>query len=350
MSSLRERVNASFVEDMDESVAYHKVNMILGAVTTVINLLLLFVLCASSSLRKKSEILIVLCLADGINCFSIFLMGLNRVLLYTGVMDTLMIPIRTSWECALEPWLLFRGYGDLWPPTVQLAMGVDRCMAVFNPISYNKRAFKKKGIFFFVTIICVTFELSVGYFISWSTRFVKVKYWCGRKAAFGNSYASFVYAMNIVCYLLAFMLTMICYFKSKYWMDTYSAKQHLARIRYQLMISLLSIVLISTPNGISLFAQYIAEVADAVAKPSTYLTCVNSAINIVVYLVLYKEFRSEFVRIIFRKTECTTVPVTITLNDKCVLYLCFFPKKKIIFKDEHFARSRSRYREAEEIG
>ncbi|EYC01451.1 hypothetical protein Y032_0107g3809 [Ancylostoma ceylanicum] len=295
MPSFRAPVNSSFVEGMDEFVAYHKVNMILGAATTVINLLLLFVLCASSSLRKKSEILIVLCLADGMNCFSICLMGLNRVLLYTEVIDTLTIPIRTSWECALEPWLLFRGYGDLWPPTVQLAMGVDRCLAVFNPISYNKRASKRKGIFFFATIICVTLELSVGYLISWSTRFVKVKYWCGRKAAFGNSYASFVYGMNIVCYLLAFVLTMICYFKSKYYMDTCSAKQHLARIRYQLMISLLSIVLISTPNGISLFAQYIAEVADAVAKTSTYLTCVNSAINIVVYLLLHKEFRSEFV-------------------------------------------------------
>ncbi|RCN37682.1 hypothetical protein ANCCAN_16409, partial [Ancylostoma caninum] len=120
----------------------------------------------------------------------------------------------------------------------------------------------RKGLFSLVTIICVTFELSVGYFISWSTRFVKVKYWCGRKAAFGNSYASFVYAMNIVCYLLAFALTMVCYCKSKYWMDTYSAKQHLARIRYQLMISLLSIILISTPHGISLFSQYIAVVRD----------------------------------------------------------------------------------------
>ncbi|EYC01450.1 hypothetical protein Y032_0107g3809 [Ancylostoma ceylanicum] len=333
MPSFRAPVNSSFVEGMDEFVAYHKVNMILGAATTVINLLLLFVLCASSSLRKKSEILIVLCLADGMNCFSICLMGLNRVLLYTEVIDTLTIPIRTSWECALEPWLLFRGYGDLWPPTVQLAMGVDRCLAVFNPISYNKRASKRKGIFFFATIICVTLELSVGYLISWSTRFVKVKYWCGRKAAFGNSYASFVYGMNIVCYLLAFVLTMICYFKSKYYMDTCSAKQHLARIRYQLMISLLSIVLISTPNGISLFAQYIAEVADAVAKTSTYLTCVNSAINIVVYLLLHKEFRSEFVRIIFRKTECTTVAVTITLNDKCVLY-CSLQTEQVLRDDE----------------
>lgn len=56
MSYDREPVNASFIEGMDESVAYHEVNTILGAATTLINLLLLFVLCASPSLRKKSEV------------------------------------------------------------------------------------------------------------------------------------------------------------------------------------------------------------------------------------------------------------------------------------------------------
>ncbi|ETN79951.1 hypothetical protein NECAME_09488 [Necator americanus] len=73
---------------------------------------------------------------------------------------------------------------------------------------------EKRGVFFFLTIFAVTCELSVGYFISWSRRFVKV--------------------------------------------------------------------------------------ADAIAKPSTYTTCINSAINIFVYLVLYKEFRDEFMRIVLR--------------------------------------------------
>ncbi|VDM67841.1 unnamed protein product, partial [Strongylus vulgaris] len=236
------------------------------------------------------NILIVLCLADGINGFSIFLMGLNRMHLYTEVMETLTIPVRTAWECALEPWLFFKGCGDLWPPTVQLAMGVDRCAAVFNPIVYNKRIFRRRGNFLIVTLICVFCELIVGYIMSWTMRSVKAKYYCGRKAAFGDIYASFVYGMNIVFYLLAFALTLMSYFKSQYWMDTSTAKRQLARIRYQLMISVLSIILVSTPNGISLLSQYITDVADAISKPSTYLTCINSAINIVVYIVFFEEF------------------------------------------------------------
>ncbi|CAJ0606975.1 unnamed protein product [Cylicocyclus nassatus] len=223
------------------------------------------------------ETLIVLCLADGINGFSIFLMGFNRVLLYSEVIDTLTIPVRTSWECAVEPWLFFRGYGDLWPPIVQFAMGIDRCAAVFNPIVYNKRAFKRRGNFFGATLLCVSCVLAVGYGISWSMRSLKVKYWCGRKAAFGDTFASFVYGMNIVCYVIAFLLSLISYIKSKYWLNTSSAKQQLARIRYQLMISVLSIVLISTPNTMSLLSQYITKVADAISKPSTYLICVKAS-------------------------------------------------------------------------
>ncbi|KAK6737448.1 hypothetical protein RB195_019881 [Necator americanus] len=233
-SGLREPVNSSFIIGMDDVVVYHKV-------------------------------LIALCAADGVNCFSISLMGLNRVLLYTKIIETLTIPIRTSWECAVEPWLITRGF--------------------------------------------------VGYFIAWTRRLVKVKYWCGRKAAFGDFFASFLYASNIVCYLLAFTLTLMAYFKSQYWMDKNSSREQLVRIRYLLMISILSIILISIPNGISLFYQYISHVANAIAKPSTYLTCVNSGINIFVYLVFYKEFRDEFKRIILRINKIRTIPV---ISDKIV--------------------------------
>ncbi|VDO86324.1 unnamed protein product [Heligmosomoides polygyrus] len=142
--------------------------------------------------------------------------------------------------------------------------------------------------------------------ITWADRphFV-VKYYCGRKAAFGNSYASFIYGVNIVGYVVGFALTTVS-----------SARQHLTRIRYQLLISVLSIVLISVPNFISLFAQYIGEVADAIAKPSTYLICANSAINIFVYIALYQEFRAEFARIVLRRSAYIVASVTITVSPK----------------------------------
>ncbi|VDO57693.1 unnamed protein product, partial [Haemonchus placei] len=187
------------------------------------------------------------------------------------VIDTLSIPIRTPWECAVEPWIIFRGYGDLWPPVVQFAMGIDRCMAVFDPILVHPCHFLTVPSHFFLS--------SFAYF--------QAKYWCGRKASFGEIYASFIYVMNIFGYLSGFILGCIAYCKSLYLVES--------RIRYVLMVSALSIVLVSIPNGISLF------VADAIAKPSTYLACASSSINIFVYLALNREFRTEFKRIILRR-------------------------------------------------
>ncbi|KAK6031447.1 hypothetical protein OSTOST_02400, partial [Ostertagia ostertagi] len=141
-----------------------------------------------------------------------------------------------------------------------------------------------------------------------------VKYWCGRKAAFGNSYASFIYGVNIVGYIVTFFLISASYFKSRFWMDSKMSKIQQAKIRYQLIISVLSIILISIPNGLSLFAQYITAVADAVAKPSTYLICVNSSINIFVYLALYDEFRMEFKRCILRKAPKASSITTLRIR------------------------------------
>ncbi|KAK6044987.1 hypothetical protein COOONC_17508 [Cooperia oncophora] len=81
----RESVNASFTDGMPEVVSYHTVNATLGALGTAVNMLLLVIFVASASMRKKSEVLIVLCLADGMNTLSILLMGLNRVFLYKEV-------------------------------------------------------------------------------------------------------------------------------------------------------------------------------------------------------------------------------------------------------------------------
>lgn len=53
----------------------------------------------------------ILGLADTFNTLAILFMGKNRVELYTEVIQTEELPIRTAWQCALEPWLILRGIG-----------------------------------------------------------------------------------------------------------------------------------------------------------------------------------------------------------------------------------------------
>ncbi len=85
------------------------------------------------------QILITLNIADLINCIGILLMGINRRSLYRRIIDTLSIPIRTSWQCAAEPWLWLRAVGDLWPPVIQCLMGLERFLCVFAPIWYRSK-------------------------------------------------------------------------------------------------------------------------------------------------------------------------------------------------------------------
>uniref|UniRef100_A0A0K0D683 G_PROTEIN_RECEP_F1_2 domain-containing protein n=1 Tax=Angiostrongylus cantonensis TaxID=6313 RepID=A0A0K0D683_ANGCA len=125
----------------------------------------------------------------------------------------------------------------------------------------------------------------IGYVIAFTRGTKKAKYWCGRKAAFGDFYGSFIYILNIFGYVCSFMLTTISYFKSKY-------RKQLTKIRYQIFLSIFSIILVSIPNGIALF------VVASIYEPSTYLTCINSALGIFIYLALYDKFRHEFFQIL----------------------------------------------------
>ncbi|VDL66121.1 unnamed protein product, partial [Nippostrongylus brasiliensis] len=64
-------------------------------------------------------------------------------------------------------------------------------------------------------------------------------------------------------------------------------------IRYYLLISVLSTVLVSLPNTIALFQVYVKTVSDAISKPAVWMQTINSGIHLFVYLALNKEFRKR---------------------------------------------------------
>ncbi|CAD6192526.1 unnamed protein product [Caenorhabditis auriculariae] len=135
-----EPVDSNFTASLPEIVSYHRVNSIIGAVCTILNIPLLLIFLTSPKLRHKhrNRILITLCVADTFNTLSIYFMGQNRVDLYSSVITFRQIPIRTSWDCALEPWLFLRTIGDIWPPTIQMVIGIERAAAVFVPVWFHK--------------------------------------------------------------------------------------------------------------------------------------------------------------------------------------------------------------------
>ncbi|CAB3405435.1 unnamed protein product [Caenorhabditis bovis] len=73
------------------------------------------------------------------------------------------------------------------------------------------------------------------------------------------------------------------------------------KIRNFLVVSLLSFVLVSIPNSISLFSEHFGKVADLISKPATWLSCLNSGVNILVYIALIDEVRHQFLYLIGRR-------------------------------------------------
>ncbi|KAF8363095.1 hypothetical protein PRIPAC_90018, partial [Pristionchus pacificus] len=119
-SDEREPVTPAFVDGFDELVQNHSINVIVGSICAAINIPLLIVFLSYRPFRQRHKILIALSLSDFINCIAIMTMGINRVSLYSKALSTLTIPIRDSWDCAVEAWLWLRGIGDLWPPIIQV--------------------------------------------------------------------------------------------------------------------------------------------------------------------------------------------------------------------------------------
>uniref|UniRef100_A0A8R1I346 G_PROTEIN_RECEP_F1_2 domain-containing protein n=1 Tax=Caenorhabditis japonica TaxID=281687 RepID=A0A8R1I346_CAEJA len=133
----------------------------------------------------------------------------------------------------------------------------------------------------------------------------RVQYYCGRKAAFGNDYATFIYIINIFGYLFSFLINCITMIKASSTINKLVRRQ-IINVRYSLVISFISFVLVSIPNAISILSVHFEETVSFISKPSTYFTCVNSGINIFVYLLLNAEFRHQFKYLFCNKRRVVT--------------------------------------------
>ncbi|CAI2337579.1 unnamed protein product [Caenorhabditis sp. 36 PRJEB53466] len=296
MNTTRDRdcVTAQLIEDLHDYVSFHRMNVFFGAICFSLNIVLFSVFLSSPTLRKKhrNRILMILGLADTFNTLAILFMGKNRVELYTEIIQTHHLPIRTAWQCALEPWLILRGIGDIWPPVVQMVIGIQRALAVFAPIWFHKNGRNRSSFLFGSTLVILLPTLLV-------------LYYCGRKAAFGKDYATFIYIMNIFGYLFSFLINCITMIKASSTINKLVRRQ-IINVRYSLVISFISFVLVFIPNAISILSVHFEDVVSFILKPSTYFTCVNSGINIFVYLSLNAEFRHQFKYLFCNKKRVVT--------------------------------------------
>ncbi|CAI5441349.1 unnamed protein product [Caenorhabditis angaria] len=289
------------IASYEDLIGLHIVNTSLGAISTLVNILLLVIFLSYRPFRTRYVLLILLNMGDLINSMAIVLMGLNRVELYSEVIETKQMPQRYPIDCALELWLIMKLIGDILIPVATFWMGVERLVAILYPIFYRFSVDGKAvkylvvpgiSIFFVICSIAVAFYLS---FMEGTDHFAQ--FHCGRKAAFGQGFGVFIYVCNITCNVAATVFATAAYFKALKLSKTQPRMQRQVNvIRYYLLITVLSTLLVSLPNAIALFQIYVEKVSDLLSKPAYWMQTINSGIHFFVYLALNKEFRGRTLR------------------------------------------------------
>ncbi|KAK6022482.1 hypothetical protein OSTOST_11819 [Ostertagia ostertagi] len=219
------KVNSTIAHRFEDRVNYHIVNTSLGVACLVINLILLGIFLGYRPFRKRYVLLIQLCVGDLIYSLAVILSGLHRIRIYKEAYQTYVIPSWTTRECALQLWLQLK------------YVVVPLLSAIFVAIS---------------SIYAITTAI-------YDDR--PTQYHCGRKATFGEGFSTFVYVTNIFCNVLSTLLNAAAYVKARTMTKNVQQAQRQADIiRYYLLISLLSTVLVSLPNTIALFQVYVKSV------------------------------------------------------------------------------------------
>jgi len=304
-----EKIPANATTGMDELVFFHTATVAIASVCVCINLALLLIFLTHRHFRRKFQILITLNIADMINCVAILLMGVNRRVLYRRILSTMEVPIRTAWQCAAEPWLWLRLVGDLWPPVVQCLMGLERCLCVFFPIWYRSKHNTRATVLISISISFVAVSLAAGFTIAFfEYRNGSVPYHCGRKAAFSKAYGTYIYLANIFGYLLGLLFNASAYWKVRQLQQNRSTAAQQRKIRYYLAISLISTILVSFPNAISVASSWFFKIDDSIAKPAVWTTLINSSIALFVYIWLNDEFRDRLFGLMPQKWSRSSAP------------------------------------------
>ncbi|CAJ0937606.1 unnamed protein product, partial [Mesorhabditis belari] len=286
-------------DSLRQLIVFHTVNISLGLVCSVLATTLIFIFITSTRMLNRNRLLFTLSLADFCNCLAITLMGVDRVTLYEDLLDGGSASSKRAGECAAELWLFFRTIGDLWPPIVQTMIGFECLLKACqgkNPINRSRQ-------FQIFTVLFVIWASSLGYAVAYGRRNEKAKYFCGRKAAFGRAFSVFIYAHNVFGYIAGLVLNVTAYRIASIDSNSHRINPSVIRqMRVCIMVSLLSTVLVSIPNSLSLIsAVHLSSISNAITKPAVYATCINSGINIFVYFVLNSDFRRRCIFLLTRE-------------------------------------------------
>ncbi|KAI1706732.1 serpentine type 7TM GPCR chemoreceptor srsx domain-containing protein [Ditylenchus destructor] len=242
-------------------------------------------------------LLTLLAVGDLLTCLAILMVGFMRKNMYTAAMETGRVPIETSWSCAWKSFVLLRLLGSLISPCVVFWISMERFLAVFYPRTYRIKVAKYITTPSVIILLYTVGVTAIGYILAWHNRNNpdSAPFYCGRKVSFGYAFTSYVYAADVLGFVLALALNLITICKLA---KMYAARKNrievqrqLRRIRYILVISLISTVTVAIPNAMSFISAWFIKLDIYLSEPAVWAIAFKCSINFFVYFILKADFR-----------------------------------------------------------
>jgi hypothetical protein len=207
------------------------------------------------------------------------------------------------WDCAMQPWPALQIIGAQWPAFITLTLGIERFAAVHYPIWYKVNVHAKQRFkMILVSIVISLVSIGVGFAQAYIFfRGKRSNFLCSISNAFDKYYTTWNYIVTVFGHSIAFLLNASAFLtaksKSRLISSGLSAtmRKEITLVRLMLGLAGFSVLLISIPNIILWGQSWVWSVGTNTLGFIYVSFCCSSAINIIIYTLFNKDFRTRLV-------------------------------------------------------
>ncbi|EPB79023.1 hypothetical protein ANCCEY_01880 [Ancylostoma ceylanicum] len=233
---------------------------------------------------------ILLCVSDTTNCLAILILGAESVGIYNRAIRDNIVPVETSLSCALSAPVYLRIAGSVMSPLVHTAIAFDRFVCVKFPMWYRSAIAKRQYILPLLVTVAVFIFLPIGFYLAYLRRHDTVKFYCGRRASFGQVYSMMIYTLLVFGYFLAFLANMFTFVMIR--ISNRQNKSFVQTLKIATTVSFVSFLLISIPNTSS-FVDTLIRISPLALQLTTYLSVIAYSLTFFLYIALNPDFRQR---------------------------------------------------------
>lgn len=208
----------------------------------------------------------------------------------------------SRWDCAKKFYAVFQITGTQLPVVATLLISVERMLAVHVPVWYStKFSPKYRSSFLLFSILFCAVSLTIYFLTVWplqqnETPWGNCALTFSSSPAYNTAHKIFITTFQLFAFCLSFFALTKARRKSR---AVAAMKREVQDIKPIFGISIVSVILVTAPQifliSLELFNNYIAA---PIVFLILLLPCVNSFMNIFIYLGTTKEFRRQIVGII----------------------------------------------------